>query len=392
MGEAKIEGSFDPRFARVREEFERNFSERGDIGAAVAVTLDGVPVVDLWGGWMEKEQGRPWQADTIVPVWSVGKAVCATALLRLVDRGLVEIDAPVARYWPEFAQAGKGDITIRLMLSHQAGLPGVVKPMPPGGIRNWDLMIEALELQEPWWEPGSRFGYHTNTFGFLVGEVVRRVDGRRIGQFIRDEIATPLGIDFLLGFGPEYDHRVATNIPYQAPPGEETQRPWLEKDPKTATGIDLARILAYRNPPPDPPGTNNVRASRASEVPGTNPHSNARAMARIFGALSRGGEVDGYRLLSEDLCRQARVMQSDGEDTILGRPNRFGLGFQLSIPGVRPLGPSANAFGHYGAGAILGFADPDTRLGFGYVLNKAGRSWRDPRNIALVDAMYESLG
>ncbi len=252
-------------------------------------------------------------------------------------------------------------------------------------------MVFALAAQEPWWEPGTQFGYHTNTFGFLVGELVRRIDGRSIGTYLREEIAEPSGIDFLIGFGAEHDNRVADWIPYVAPEGEEAQRPWLELDAATLEGVELARVLAYRNPPPLPDGGVNTRTWRAAEFPSTNPHSNARAIARLFGLLVASPAGDARYPLGPEVVRRARQAESDGTDAILGRPNRFGLGFQLSIPGVRPLGPSPNAFGHYGNGGILGFADPDARVGFGFVCNRAGRSWRDPRNIALVDAVYESL-
>lgn len=392
MDGAPISGFCDPQFARVQEEFARNFAERGDVGATVAVTLGGVPVVDLWGGWADAACTCPWQQDTIAAVWSVGKAVSAVCLLRLVDRGLVDLDAPVARYWPEFAQAGKATIPIRMLLSHQAGLPAVRAPLPPGAnILSWETMTNALAAQEPWWTPGTRFGYHTNTIGFLIGEVLRRVDGRTIGTYVREELAGGMGIDFLIGVPPQDDARVAEWIAYRPTPGEESQRPWLERDASTLDGVDLARVLAYRNPPGLPDAGPNTRVWRAAEFPSTNPHSNARAIARLFGGLARGGEIDGKRLLSPELIARATVIESDGEDAILGRPNRFGLGFQLTIPGVRPLGPGTRSFGHYGNGAVLGMADPDAGIGFGYVCNRAGRSWRDPRNIALIDAVYASL-
>jgi CubicO group peptidase (beta-lactamase class C family) len=387
-----IEGYCDPLFAGVRDQFARNFSERGDVGAAVAVTVGGEPVVDLWGGWLDEARTRPWEGDSVVNVWSLGKAVSAICLLRLVERGKVELDAPVARYWPEFAQASKAALPVRFLLTHQAGLPAIREPLPPGSnILSWETMTTALAAQEPWWEPGSAFGYHTNTFGFLVGEIVRRVDGRTVGRYIREELADALGIDFMVGFGPEQDYRVADWIPYQAPPGEASQRPWLEADPATLDGVALARLLAYRNPPPLLNGGVNSRLWRAAEFPSTNPHSNAGALARLFGGLASGGKLDGAPLLDANLIAAANTIQAGGEDLILGRPNRFGLGFQLTIPGVRPLGPGAHSFGHYGNGAVLGFADPDASVGFGFVCNRAGRSWRDPRNIALVDAVYASL-
>lgn len=387
-----IDGFVVPGFERVRDEFERNFAERSDVGAAVSVTVDNKPVVDLWGGWQDESATRPWTRDTIVNVWSVGKAITAICLLRVVERGLVDLDAPVARYWPEFAAAGKESLPVRYLLTHHAGLPAVRKPLAPGlNLTDWDAMCRALAEQEPWWEPGTRFGYHTNTFGFLVGEVVRRVDGRSIGQFMREEVAKPLDADIFFGFGPEHDARVADWLPYQAAAGEESARPWLERDAASVEGIDLARILAYRNPPGRPDAGTNSRLWRAAEFPSTSGHASARGVARIFGALADDGSCSGYQLLRPETIERANTSEADGEDAILGRPNRFGLGFQLTIPGVRRLGAGDRSFGHYGNGAVLGFADPDARLGFAYVCNRAGRSWRDPRNIALVDAAYAAL-
>lgn len=389
---APIHGTCAPRFAAVRAEFERNFAERDEVGAAVAVVIDGELAIDLWGGWGDENRTRPWERDTIVNVWSVGKAVSAICLLRLVDEGRVELDAPVARYWPEFAQSGKQLLPVRQILNHQAGLHAISKPLPPGfNILSWDGMVEALAEQKPWWEPGTRFGYHTNTYGFLVGEIVRRVTGRSIGAFLREEIGDPCDVDFLVGFGPEHDHRVADWINYVSPREQAELRPWLLKDPARLSGIELSRVLAYRNPPPHPEGDVNSRLWRGAEFPSTSPHGNARAIARLFGALAAGGALEGRRVLSPETIERANTIESDGEDSVLGRPNRFGLGFQLTIPGVRPLGRGERAFGHYGNGGLLGFADPDARLGFSYVCNRSGRSWRDPRNIALIDAVYEAV-
>lgn len=387
-----IAGECDPRFEAVRRAFETNFAERGDIGSAVSVTVGGVPVVDLWGGSLDAANTRPWTREAIVNVWSVGKAVTAIALLRLVERGLIDLDAPAARYWPEFAQAGKAEVPVHMLMSHRVGLPAIAKPLPVNfNLTNWDGMCTALAEQEPWWTPGERFGYHTNTFGFLLGELVRRTDGRSIGTFVREEIAKPLGLDLFIGFGEEEDYRVADWIPYVRPPGEASERPWLERDPATLSGVDLARVLAYGNPPGGSGSNVNTRIWRAAEFPSTNPHTNARSIARLFGAIASGGSVDGYRVLQPETIARANTIEADGDDAILGRPNRFGLGFQLTIPGVRPLGPGARAFGHYGNGGVLGFADPDANIGFGFVCNRAGRSWRDPRNIALIDAVYASL-
>jgi len=390
----EVHGHCDPRFTRVRAEFERNFAERGDVGAAVAVTIDGAPVVDLWAGWLDAARTRPWPRDGIVCVWSIGKAVTAIATLRAVDQGLIDLDRPVADYWPEFAQAGKAAIPVHQLLSHRAGLIAARRPLPPGAnLSSWDTMASALAEQEPWWTPGSGHGYHANTYGFLAGEVVRRVTGRRFREYVAEEITGPLGIDVFFGFGPELDARTAEWLPPTPDPAEPPARPWLDRDPSTVEGLDLGRILAYRNPPPLPDGGGgpNARPFRAAEFPSTSGHSNARSIARLFGALASGGAVDGVRVLEPPTIERANTIEADGEDLVLGRPTRFGLGFQLTIPGVRPFGPNPRAFGHYGNGAVVGIADPDARIGFSYVCNHAGRSWRDPRNIALTDALYASL-
>ena len=385
---APLSGSCSPRFSAIRKAFENNFAEHDEVGAAVSVVVDGETVVDLWGGWHEREHRSEWQADSIVNVWSVGKAIAAVALLRLVDAGKVSLEAPVSTYWPEFARGGKADLPVKYLMAHRAGLCAIRQPLPPAyQLTNWDGMCQALAKQEPWWEPGTVFGYHTNTYGFLVGEIVRRVDGRRLRDVVTGDIAEPCHAAFYNGFGPELDHRVATWIQYQRPDDEATDRPWLEADPATLQGIPLARLLAYRNPPGAAGADVNSRLWRAAEYPSTSPHSNARSIARIFGELAR----DGGKLLSPETIDRANTIEADGEDVVLDRPNRFGLGFQLTIPGVRPFGPNPRSFGHFGNGGLLGFADPTTRLGFSYVCNRGGRSWRDPRNIALIDAVYDSL-
>jgi CubicO group peptidase (beta-lactamase class C family) len=388
----EIHGQCDDRFALVRDEFIRNFEERGDIGAACSIVIDGEPIVDLWAGWLDEDRTRPWERDAILNIYSIGKAMTGIAVLRLVDEGRVDLEEPAATYWPEFSQGGKGDMPLRLLLTHQTGLIAVRKPLPSGSFLDWDLMTSELAAQEPWWTPGEGHGYHTNTYGFLGGEIVRRVDGRSLGTYFREEIAEPLGAELLIGFGPEYDHRTADSIPYR---GEQdpNRRPWLDQDPDTLEGLELGRYLAYRNPPPKEDGSTgvNTRAWRAAEYPSTNPHGNARGVARLFGALARGGDIDGFRVLSAATIDRANTIEADGEDLVLGRPTRFGLGFQLTMPGIRPLGPNPKAFGHYGASALIGFADPDEQLGFAYLCNQGGRSWRDPRNIALIDATYASL-
>jgi CubicO group peptidase (beta-lactamase class C family) len=290
MAKTEIDGKCDARFERVREAFAENFATRGDVGAAVAVTIDGKPVVDLWGGYADKAHTRPWHRDTIVNVYSATKGVAATCLNRLVDEGRVDLDAPVATYWPEFAQAGKDTLRVRWLLSHRAGLPAVRKTLPANALLSWDLMTTALAEQAPWWEPGTRHGYHALTFGHLVGEVVRRVTGKSLGTYCREEIAGPLAIDFHIGLDARDDERCAEVIAAPpAPPGKSNPL----ADAASGNPESLA-AKALNNPPGALRlSTINSPAWRRAEVPAANGHTNARALARFYGALARGGEVDG---------------------------------------------------------------------------------------------------
>jgi CubicO group peptidase (beta-lactamase class C family) len=375
----EIHGSCDRRFARLREALEVNFGERGEHGAALAVTLEGVPVVDLWGGWADGARTRRWQRDTIVDVFSVGKPMAAMCLLMLLERGAVDLDAPAALYWPEFAAAGKGETTVRMILGHRAGLPAIRRPLPREAMYDWQGMTAALASETPWWEPGTRHGYHVNTFGFLVGELVRRVSGEPIGRFFGRSIAGPLGADFQFGLASAEHARVADFLFPEMPSFEEVFEPGMVRN-------------AYLNPPGiSGLGTVNTARWRAAEMPSTNGHANARAVARIYCALAAGGTIDGVSLLAPGTVALAASEVSSGPDALLDRPSRFGLGFQLTQP-ERPLGPSPNAYGHFGAGGALGFADPDAGLAFAYTPNQGyGPRWQNPRNRALIDALYDSL-
>jgi len=387
MAKAQIEGSCQPGFERVRDRFTENFASRGEVGAAVAVTIDGRPVVDLWGGHADKQRTRPWTRDTIVNVYSATKGIAATCLNRLADQGRVDLDAPVARYWPEFAQAGKERIPVRWLLSHRAGLPAISKPLAPGALLGWDVMINALAEQEPWWEPGTRHGYHALTFGYLVGEVVRRVDGRTIGNYFREELAQPLQLDFHIGLDARHDARCAQVIAPMPPvPGAPHPVPATAPDPNSIAA------RAMNNPAGSMRlSTVNSRAWRGAEIPAANGHTNARALARFYGALARGGELDGVRVLTPAQIERCRAIESDGIDAVVGVPMRFGLGFRLTQPAAR-YGPNPHTFGHTGAGGSLGFADPGARVGFGYTMNQMGSHILiDPRVTALLDALYASL-
>jgi CubicO group peptidase (beta-lactamase class C family) len=375
----------------VRDALADNFRERGELGAGVAVTIDGRPVVDIWGGWADEARTRPWERDTLVDVFSVGKAMVALCVLILVERGQVDLDAPVATYWPQFSAQGKDDVRVRALLAHRAGLPAIRRDLDDSAIYDWDLIAGALAAEEPWWEPGSAHGYHVNTFGFLAGELVRRVSGDSIGGFFDREVAQRLEADFRFGFGPDQDGRVAQYV-------------FAGESPKlTAEGAEEGQVVdddqdrrfllsrVYLNPPGlSGIDTVNTRAWRAAEIPSANGHATARAVARIYSALASGGAVDGIRILDPDTIDEAIAEASSGPDFVLGRPSRFGLGFQLTQP-ERPLGPNPRSFGHFGVGGSLGFADPDAALGFAYTLNRSGPRWQNPRNRALIDAVYAAL-
>ncbi|MHB8381257.1 MAG: serine hydrolase domain-containing protein [Candidatus Binataceae bacterium] len=385
---AKIEGTCGEKFHRVRESFAANFEDAGEIGAAIAVTLDGAPVIDLWGGHADAARTRPWTRDTLVNVYSTTKGLTAICAHRLVDQGKLDLDAPVAKYWPEFAQAGKDKLPVRFLLSHQAGLPAVSKPLAPETFYDWTAMCAALAEQKPWWEPGTRHGYHAITYGWLVGEVIRRASGKTMGAYFRDEIAAPLGLDAHVGLDAREDARVAEIVP-SPPPAPGTPNPLSEmlKNPESM----IARAIA--NPPVvvlDPKVVNS-RAFRAMELPSANGHATARSLARVYGALARGGELDGYRVLRPASIARAYTEQAFGFDEVLQLPSRMGLGFMLSHEGAR-LGPNPHSFGHPGAGGSLGFADPDAKLGFGYAMNRMGSdAVMDPRTFRLIDAVYASL-
>jgi CubicO group peptidase (beta-lactamase class C family) len=385
----ETQGQCEPRFERVRQVFAENFERRGEVGAAVAVTIGGKPVIDLWAGHGDAARTRPWQRDTIVNVWSTTKGLCALCGHRLADQGKLDFEAPVAKYWPEFEAAGKANIPVKYLLSHRAGLAAIRAPLKHEDLFNWQKVTSELARQEPWWQPGSKHGYHAITFGWLVGEVVRRISGKSLGTYFRDEIAAPLGADAYIGFGPELDARVADIVPAPPPkPGEPN--PFLEmmKDPESVSA------KAINNPNTTLlPETTNSRAWRGAEIPGANGHSTARALARIYGALSCGGELDGVRIVSSASLPRFYTEQSKGLDEVLKFPTRFSLGYMLSQPGAQ-LGPNQRSFGHPGAGGSLGFADLDARVGFGYVMNQMGEaaaSLLDPRCAALIEAVYASL-
>jgi CubicO group peptidase (beta-lactamase class C family) len=382
----RLEGRCDERFARVREIFQDSFESGAELGASLHVIVDGRPVIDLWGGFADAAKTRPWERDTLANVYSTTKGITAIAALQLVECGELELDAPVARYWPEFAQAGKGDIPVRMLLSHQAGLPAVARPLSPSDLYDWKTMTAALAEQAPWWRPGSAHGYHAITYGWLVGELVRRASGLSIGRYVREHIAVPLGAEFWIGLPPELDERTAELAQGPVTMGDGPNM--LEIMAKEPEGM-LAKT--FGNPPLFALSPNS-RDWRAAELAAANGHTHATALARIYAALARGGELDGVRVLSRETIERSRRQESLGKDQVLPFETRFGLGFMLPPPS-EPLGPNPNVLGHGGAGGSLGIADPEAKLGFGYVMNlmHTGLWLVDPRPRALLAAVYEAL-
>jgi len=368
-----IHGHCDPRFEAVRQIFAENLESGNDLGAGVAFTLHGEPVVDLWGGFLDLEHTQPWARDTLVNLYSTTKGMTAICAHQLIERGQLDVDAPVAEYWPEFAAAGKASIPVRQLLCHQAGLPAIRKPLETSVLYDWEALTAALAEQEPWWEPGTRHGYHALTFGHLVGEVIRRVSGQSVGQFFRENVAQPLDADFHIGL-PDKDHARTSTLHGRLIGGDPKASGSEIPEPLKAFMRDMADPTtmtggAFNNPRIPPDAVNSAEWRRA-EIPAANGHGTARSLARIYGALACGGEVDGVRILDGKSIDRAIEVQADGPDAVLGgMPMRFGLGFMLRSP-IMPLSPNPRAFGHPGAGGSIGMADPDAGVGFGYTPNK----------------------
>jgi CubicO group peptidase (beta-lactamase class C family) len=396
----EIHGCAAPGFEAVRDAFEANFErppdplnlllgvDRGEVGAAVAVYHRGAKVVDLWGGEADRTTGRPWAEDTLALVFSTTKGVTAIAANLLAQQGRLDLEAPVAAYWPEFAQAGKDAIAVRQVLAHQAGLPWIDGTMTVEEALEWDVVVDALARQATAWEPGTRHGYHATTFGWLVGELVRRVSGLSLGAFVRKEIAGPLGLDLWVGLPVEQHHRVAPIEALAVPDAPEVaglvdaflgpEAP-LGRALFAPGGAWAAEGFAAFNRPD----------VLAAEVPAANGVTDARSLARLYAACV--GDVDGTRLLTDESVARALGPHTEGVDTVmLDLDVQYGLGFHIPGPALKLGGP--RSFGHYGAGGSLGFADPDLELGFGYVMNRMALSITgDPRTSTLIDAVYASL-
>ncbi|MEV8638410.1 serine hydrolase domain-containing protein [Streptosporangium sp. NPDC051023] len=373
-----VNGFTAPGFDAVAEAFARNFTEFGEVGAAFAAYRDGELVADLWGGHADPQTGRPWREDTLQLVFSGTKGLVAACVLLLAERGLLDLDAPAARYWPEFAAAGKGAITVSEIMSHQARLPGIREPIGTEQILDPGLMAKLLAAQEPLADPRAAFTYHALTYGWLAGELVRRVDGRSVGAFFADEFARPLGLEVWIGLPGELHHRVST---MSAGPG------FLADPDEPPTG-DPLRDLA-RNPLTitGSPALWNSAAFRGTEMPGVNAHGTARSIARFYACLARGGELDGVRVLKESTLERGRRQLRYGVEPLWGSPIAYATGFELQTE-LEIFGPAPDAFGHAGAGGSRHAAWPTERIGFSYAMNQAHAVYPDPRPLALLNALY----
>jgi CubicO group peptidase (beta-lactamase class C family) len=373
-----INGHCDERFSKVRDAFEQNFTERGDIGACFAVTLEGEYVVDLWGGHQDAARTKPWQEDTIINVYSSTKTMTFLCALMLADRGELDLGAPVAQYWPEFAANGKEGVAVKNLLSHSAGLPGFSRPLSPAELYDWDLCCADLAAQAPWWEPGTASGYHAVTQGYLIGEVVRRITGKTIGEFFKSDVADVVGADFHIGVDPADFSRIADLV------AAAEVAPFLEAEADSIPG----RVFAGLDISPETTGS---PGWRQAEIPAANGHGNARSLVRAQTAMANGGSAFGAELLSPAGCRKALEPQTDGLDLVLGLPVRFAMGYALPTPAI-PVSPNPNTLWWGGAGGSTIVVDTDAHLCFSYVMNQMSNDIvGDPRGGSLAQAVYASL-
>ncbi len=382
----QINGTVDEGYGAVADAFARNFEEHGELGAAFSLYVDGQAKVDIWGGVADGQTGRAWSEDTLQLVYSTTKGAAAICVGRLAEAGLVSYDEPVATYWPEFAANGKASITVGQMMSHQAGLPYATAQLSFDDLMAVTPVVEALGEQAPVWDPGTKHGYHAVTYGWLAGELVRRVDGRRIGQYFAEEIAGPLGLDFWIGLPESEEPRVSRLEAAPPPTDPEALAMMMQIAGPGTMGFNALFMSGVMLA--GPADAFNSRAVHATEMPAANGITTARSLARMYAATV--GVVDGVRLIDDATMRTVRAEAVNGPDACLVVPSRFGMGFMLDGELTPML--SATSFGHAGAGGSLGYADPDAAVGYGYVMNQmAGGIAGDPRTVALNDAIRSCL-
>jgi CubicO group peptidase (beta-lactamase class C family) len=380
-----MSGFVAPGFEPVRDEFARNFTDRRELGAAFAATLDGEPVVDLWGGVADEASGRPWREDTMQLVFSGTKGLVALSLLILMDRGMLEPEEAVAEYWPDFAAAGKDAVQVREVASHQARLPGVGAPLVPDDVLDAERMAALLAAQPQESDSRAKDTYHPLTFGWLCAELIRRIDGRDLGWFFAEQVARPLDLELWIGLPEELEARVST-LRYADGWGRR-----LFDEERIANDELYARVWA--NPPLFKPGESpwNSRPFHAAGIPGAGAIGTARSLARLYGCLARGGELDGVRLLSPQALARGRMCLTRRREAFTDEPEAFGIGFALQTE-IRVFGPPADAFGHGGAGGSVHGAWPAERVGFSYCMNELRDDREvDPRAQALLDALHQAV-
>lgn len=394
MPHADIDGHARADFNEVRQAFASNFHDYGEIGASCCVTLGGETVVDLWGGVADQATSRPWDEDTVSVVFSATKGATAICAHHLIERGAFALDTPVVELWPEFGAEGKQGATVRMMLDHSAGVPVLREKLKEDGVYDWQYMCERLAAEKPFWRPGERNGYHGLTFGWTVGELVRRASGKSLGTYFRENVAEPLGIDFWIGLPEEMEPRVAPMIFRRHQPGD-AQPPFLEvglNQPGSIPHLFLFNSGGFLS------RGCNTRAGHAAELGGAGGITNARGLALMYRPFANGGAWDGVEMVGPDtLAAMGEVSTATNLDANLQIPTRFAPGFMKSMDN-RGLGfesaiIGAGAFGHVGAGGSIGFADPDLGLSFGYTMNRMGEGLLlNERGQALVDAVYRCLG
>lgn len=372
----EVHGHCDDKFLAVKKAFGSNFEAGLEVGASFAATLNGKFVVDIWGGYADEARTKPWQSNTIICTWSVTKNMTSICALILIDRGLLDLNAPVAKYWPDFAQSGKESVLVRHVLSHTAGLPDfekTVPPLPMSVMNDWNRVTKLLAAQKTLWEPGKDWAYHAITQGYIIGEVVRRITGKTLGTFFRDEVAMPLGADFHIGLPEEHENRV----------GEIILPPWLTTHvpanmPPEIVALNRDFFLASRD-----------RAFRAAEIPSANGHGNAHSVTRVISTVVCGGQLDGVRLFSQPTIQKALEEQYYGTPKSWGAPMRYGLGFGLASKEV-PRGPNPHVLYWGGAGGATAVMDIDAKLSYSYIMNKMGVE-PNPRLVQIIAALYQSL-
>jgi CubicO group peptidase (beta-lactamase class C family) len=371
---AEIHGTCDEQFAAVRDTLSANLDAGKDVGASVAVYVDGEPKVDIWGGYADAAQSQPWEEDTITNVWSTTKTMTALCALMLADRGEIDFHAPVARYWPEFKAAGKENVEVRHLMGHTSGLSGWTEPITVDDVPDWEKMTSLLAAQEPWWEPGTASGYHALSQGFLVGEVIRRVSGQTVGQFFASEIAGPLGADFHIGLPASADARVANVLP--PPPIDPAGMDPASIAVRTLTNPLLAAEASW------------TEAWRRAEVPAANGHGNARSVGLVQSVLACGGTVLGRHFLSPGGCDAVFEQQAHGTDLVLGVPLSLGMGFGINSPDL-PISPNPRSCFWGGWGGSIVVIDMDLHLTVAYMMNKMDSGLvGDERGIGIVFAAF----